>query len=151
MTYTDLSQALYQFWAQFEWDGMPIPAFLQGHVPDDDEIERMYGRAYPYITYSVGMGDFNGTSVQTAHVWCRQQPGANVNAQRAAIVDQIGKAIPAHVGRVFALANGGGMWITRNVDFATNYTPPRDSNNQEDEVEGEPVIGGRISYLIKCY
>lgn len=148
MTYTDLSQALFQFWSQFVWDGKPIPAFLQGHVPDDEDIKEMYGRVYPFITYSVGMGDFDGTSVQVAHVWCRQEPGMNVNAQRATIVDQIGQQIPAHVGRVFPLVNGGGMWLMRNVDFATNYTPQKDTTT---EVEGEPVISGRISYLIKSY
>ncbi len=141
MTYTDLSQALYQFWSQFVWNGSPIPVYKQGYAEKN---------VFPCITFSVSMGDFDGTSIQSAFVWCKQEEGMNVNAQRASIIDQIARQIPPVVGRIFKAANGGAMWIGRNVDFVSDYSPP-EGEDESTETDGEPVIGGRISYTVRTY
>lgn len=148
MTYTDLSQALYQFWSQFEWDGSPIPVYKQGYVPEDADGNVI--ASFPYITFSVGMGDFGGESVQTAFVWCKQGEGMNVNAQRAGILDQIAQQIPPEVGRLYRLANGGAIWIRRNVDFMSDYSPTT-KENEATTVDGEPIIGGRVSYILRTF
>ena len=83
---TGIHQALYNFWSQFSYGGKPIPAYLQGHVPED--------AAFPYITFDVASGRAFATSVVTATVWCRAESGINVNAQRAAILDSIDRALP---------------------------------------------------------
>ena len=83
---TGIHQALYAFWSQFSYGGSPIPAYLQGHVPED--------AAFPYITFDVASGRAFATSVVTATVWCRAESGANVNAQRASIMDSIDRALP---------------------------------------------------------
>lgn len=83
---TGVHQALYGFWSQFTWDGIAIPAYLEGHVPS--------GAAFPYFTFSVADSRAFATSVVTATVWCRAESGVNVNAQRAAILDSVGKALP---------------------------------------------------------
>ena len=83
---TGLHQALYSFWAQFSWGGEAIPAYLQGHVPED--------AAFPYITFDVASGRAFATAVVTATVWCQASSGVNVNAQRAAILDSVDRALP---------------------------------------------------------
>lgn len=145
MTYTDLSQALFQFWSQFTWEGKPIKAWRQGHVPLD--ANGNFAVDFPFITFTVRMPEYSRQAILTAFVWCKQAEGMNVNAQRAAILDQIGAAIPAHVGRLYSMANGGVMWLTRNVEFQSDYSP----DDKTTEIEGEPVIGGRISYILNAY
>ena len=83
---TEVHQALYNFWAQFSYGGSQIPAYLQGHVPEN--------AVFPYITFDVAAGRAFSTSVVTATVWCRAESGVNVNAQRAAILDSIDRALP---------------------------------------------------------
>ena len=83
---TGIHQALYAFWSQFSYGGNPIPAYLQGHVPED--------AAFPYITFDVASGRSFATSVVTATVWCRAESGVNVNVQRASILDSIDRALP---------------------------------------------------------
>lgn len=83
---TGIYQALYAFWSQFTYGGSSIPAYLQGHVPED--------AAFPYITFDVASGRAFATSVVTATVWCRAESGINVNVQRAAILDSIERALP---------------------------------------------------------
>lgn len=141
MTYTDLSQALYQFWSQFSWDDKPIPAYKQGHVPED--------AVFPYFTFRVSASNFGGSSIQTAVVWCKHTPGMNVNAQRSGILDQVAIAVPEN-GKLIRMPTGGGMWIQRNVDFLSDYEPP-DNTDTSDEDEGEPVIGGRVSCIVNFY
>lgn len=147
-SYMDISQALYQFWSQFSYDGVPIPVYKQGYVPQDEKGN--VTASFPYITYSANLGDFNRETVLTAFVWCRQTEGLNVNAQRAAILDQIAQQIPPQVGRLWRLANGGAMWLSRNVEFLSDYTPPTTENNATS-VEAEPIIGGRISYILRTF
>ena len=83
---TEVHQALYNFWAQFSYGGSQIPAYLQGHVPED--------ASFPYITFDVASGRAFATAVVTATVWCQASSGVNVNAQRAAILDSIDRALP---------------------------------------------------------
>lgn len=83
---TGIYQALYSFWSQFSYGGNTIPAYLQGHVPEN--------AAFPYITFDVAAGRAFATSVVTATVWCRAESGVNVNVQRAAILDSIDRALP---------------------------------------------------------
>ena len=83
---TGLHQAIYRFWAQFTYGGEAIPAYLTGHVPE--------GAAFPYFTFDVTDGRAFATSVVTATVWCHASSGINVNAQRAAILDSVDRALP---------------------------------------------------------
>ena len=83
---TGLHQALRSFWEQFSYGGKPILAYLNGHVPED--------AAFPYITFDVASGRAFATAVVTSTVWCRAESGMNVNAQRAAILDSIDRALP---------------------------------------------------------
>ena len=83
---TGLHQAIYRFWAQFTYGGEAIPAYLTGHVPE--------GAAFPYFTFDVAAGRAFATSVVTATVWCHASSGINVNAQRAAILDSVDRALP---------------------------------------------------------
>lgn len=83
---TGLHQAIYSFWAQFSWGGDAIPAYLTGHVPE--------GAAFPYFTFDVTDSRAFSTAVVTATVWCHASSGINVNAQRAAILDSIDRALP---------------------------------------------------------
>ena len=83
---TGLHQALYSFWAQFTYGGEAIPAYLQGHVPE--------GAAFPYFTFDVTDSRAFATAVVTATVWCQASSGVNVNAQRAAILDSVDRAMP---------------------------------------------------------
>lgn len=142
MTYTDMSQALYQFFSQFSYDGVPVAAYKQGHVPND--------APFPYFTFRVSMGDFNGTSFPAAFLWCKHSPGINVNAQRAAILDMVATQIPPVVGRMYRAHNGGAMWIKRNEDFLSDYEPPDDTDESATD-EGEPVIGARIALAVTTF
>ena len=89
---TEVHQALYNFWAQFSYGGKPIPAYLTGHVPENE--------AFPYITFDVTVPSAFYASIVTATVWCRASSGVNVNAQRAAILDSIDRAIPEADARI---------------------------------------------------
>lgn len=110
-------------------------------MPDDAVL--------PYFTFRVSMSNFGGTSVQSAFIWCRHSPGINVNAQRADILDQVAQAIPIS-GKLIRSPSGGGAWLQRNVDFLSDYEPP-DEYDSSDSDEGEPIIGGRISYTVKTF
>ena len=83
---TGLHQAIYRFWAQFTYGGEAIPAYLTGHVPE--------GAAFPYFTFDVTDSRAFSTAVVTATVWCHASSGINVNAQRAAILDSVDRALP---------------------------------------------------------
>ena len=136
---TDISQALYEFWSGFTDRGQPIAVYKSGHVPKK--------AAFPYFTFSVTRGAFFGKTVLTAILWCKQSEGLNVNAQRAAILDQVARAIPEG-GRMIPL-EGGGVWLMRNdADFLSDYEP----EDEEAAAAGEePVIGGRVSYTAQYF
>ena len=145
-SFRDVSQFLYQFWSQFADGDVPIIAYKQGHVPEDENGN--VSVSFPYITFSVRSGDFNADVVQTAFVWCKASPNVNVNDQKAKILDQIQEKIPEKVGAVFPLENGGALWLRRNVDFLSDYSP---NENGENAPQEEPIIGGRISYLVRSF
>ena len=52
------------------------------------------GAAFPYFTFDVTDSRAFATAVVTATVWCQASSGINVNAQRAAILDSIDRALP---------------------------------------------------------
>ena len=71
---TGIHQALYAFWSQFSYGGNLIPAYLQGHVPED--------AAFPYITFDVASGRAFATSVVTATVWFKLEFADNIFSLR---------------------------------------------------------------------
>ena len=136
-----LHKALRAFWSQFSYGGNQIPAFPAGRVPN--------GQPFPYFTFDVIQGAFFKTTIPTAFIWC-QAPldgSFNVQAQRAAIMDQVAAAIPEG-GRLLRF-NGGAVILERNPsEFMRYYDPPEEGG---ESPATEPVIGGRISYEMRCY
>lgn len=130
---TNLHKALYGFWSSFRYNGAQIAAYLSGHVPD--------GAAFPYITFEVVFGEFDSANVLTAHVWCKAESGVNVNAQCAAILDEIAESIPNGSGTRLIYPGGMAMLFRNSAGFLS-YT---------DDPEDPDIIGGRISYEIHFY
>lgn len=129
---TGVHKALYRFWSGFSLDGASLSAYLSGHVPD--------GAALPYITFDVADGDSFAASILTAIVWLKAESGVNVNAQRAQVLDQIARAIPAE--GVLLQYSGGTIRLDRNpANFQSYYDDPEDAS----------VIGGRTSYEVRFY
>ena len=129
---TGIHQALYSFWSQFSCGGNPIPAYLQGHVPED--------AAFPYITFDVASGRAFATSVVAATVWCRAESGINVNAQRAAILDSIDRALPeADIRLDF---QGGFAMLRRGSGDFHSYITDEDDKS---------VVGGVTRCEITAY
>ena len=120
---TGIHQALYNFWSQFSYGGSPIPAYLQGHVPEN--------AAFPYITFDVAAGRAFATSVVTATVWCRAESGANVNAKRAEILDSIDMALPE--GDLRIDIPGGFVMLRRGSGDFHSYITDEDDKS---------VVGG---------
>lgn len=129
---TKLHQALYAFWSQFSYNNTAIPAYLAGKVPKT--------ATFPYITFSVQDGDIFSFTFLTAHVWVKAESGINANLIRAAIMDDIKRAIPMGGKRIEY--DGGYMNIFRNDSTFMSY---------EDDEEDDSVIGGRISYEVHFY
>lgn len=131
---TDLHRALFAFWHEHftTEDGKPIPAYLTGHVPDE--------AAFPYITFEVVQGAAFGMSVLVATVWLRAESGANVNARRAHILDQVADAIP-HGGCTLRVGKGCARLYRNDAGFLSYVTDADDPS----------VVGGRISYQINYY
>lgn len=129
---TEIHQALLAFWSQFTWDGSPIPAYLEGHVPS--------GATFPYFTFSVSIPRALWSSIVTATVWCRAESGMNVNAQRAAILDSVGKALPEEDFKI-DMPSGFAVLRRGSGDLYSYITDPEDSS----------VIGGRIAYELTMY
>lgn len=127
-----LHQALYTFWSGFHHGSTSIPAYLTGHVPDD--------AAFPYITFEVVEGGFGGATLLTAIVWCKDGSGASVNAQRAAILDEIRAAIPES-GRVLRFTGGACVLYPNDANFLSYYDDPEDKT----------VLGGRVSVEAHYY
>lgn len=124
-----LQRALTRFWQGFSYGGMPLKAFLSGHVPS--------GTSFPYITYEVAQGEAFRDTVLTAFVWCK---GQEANVQRAEILDLIAQAIPTP-GRKLPL-DGGFVMLYRNpANFQSFYDDPEDVT----------VLGGRTSYEVRFY
>ena len=123
---TGLKQVLQAFWAQFG-----IPAYLTDDVPTD--------AALPYITYEVSLSAFNGSTVQTAFVWCdRESPYGNL--WRTQMMDDIETAFP--VGGLMVAVDDGYIILYRNTaDFLKDWQDPVDAN----------VLGVRVSYIVQHY
>lgn len=123
---TGLKIALQKFWTQFG-----IPAYLDDDVPPDAQL--------PYITYSVSLANFNGSTVQTAFVWCdREKPYGNL--WRTRMMDSIETAIP--VGGLMLAVDGGYIILMRNSSaFLRDWQDPNDQN----------VLGVRCSYIVQHY
>lgn len=129
---TEIHQALLAFWSKFTWDGAPIPAYLEGHVPS--------GTTFPYFTFSVSIPRAFWSSIVTATVWCRAESGMNVNAQRAAILDSVDKALPEEDFKI-DMPSGFAVLRRGSGDLYSYITDPEDSS----------VIGGRIACELTMY
>ena len=129
---TGVHQALYGFWSQFSWGDIAIPAYLEGHVPS--------GASFPYFTFSVADGRAFATAVVTATVWCRAESGVNVNAQRAAILDSVDKALPEADLRL-DFPGGFAMLRRGSGDFHSYITDEDDKS----------VVGGVTRCEITAY
>lgn len=129
---TSYHQALTKFWSQFTSGDKSVPAYLSGHVPD--------GAPFPYITFDVAIPDALGAIPLTAFNWHQAASGVNVNAERAALLDQIAAAIP--VEGVKLPCGDGFIILERNTaNFQSYYDDPEDDS----------VIGGRTSYIVRFY
>ena len=129
---TGLHQALYSFWSQFSYGGEAIPAYLTGHVPE--------GAAFPYFTFDVTDSRAFSTAVVTATVWCHASSGINVNAQRAAILDSIDRALPEADLRL-DFPGGFAMLRRGSGDFHSYIT-------DEDD---QSIVGGVTRCEITAY
>lgn len=129
---TSYHQALTAFWSKFTSGGNAVTAYLSGHVPDN--------APFPYITFDVAKPDAMGAIPLTAFNWHQAESGKNVNAERAALLDQIASAIP--VEGVKLLCGDGFIILERNTaDFQSYYDDPEDDS----------VIGGRTSYIARFF
>lgn len=122
---SEIMEALYAFWSQFG-----IPAYAEDMVPDNAKL--------PYIRYSVVKAPLTSASVATAYNYHNARLMGNV--ERAAIADQIAKAIPQG-GIKVRLSGGGYLILYRGSDFQTPYKDPEDPN----------VIGIRTSVEVYFY
>ena len=129
---TEIHQALLAFWSQFTWGGSPIPAYLEGHVPSN--------ATFPYFTLSVYVPRAFWSSIVTATVWCRATSGMNVNTQRAAIMESVGKALPEEDLKI-DMPSGFAVLRRGSGDLYSYITDPEDSS----------VIGGRIACELTMY
>lgn len=91
----DREQALYRFWA-----GFGIPAYEENSVPAD--------AAYPYITYSVSVGDRVSL---TANIFYRSSSLLEINSKTAEIESTLGRS------GITARYNNGALWIQKGSPF----------------------------------
>lgn len=136
---TEYNRALYRFWSQFEYGGSPVMAYKAGHVPDD--------AVFPYVTFQAVEGAFFSSGMLTAFAWCRDRDGVSANSQRAALLDDVSRAIPAARGAKLKF-DGGLVTLHRNDgNFLSDYDDP----DNAERPEGMKIIGGRISYEARFY
>lgn len=124
---TDLHKALYNFWASF---GLPV--WHQDTVPEEAVL--------PYITFQTVSGEAMSATILTATAWFRDED-QGVNAQRAAVLDQIAQAVP-HEGRMLPVGDKGYLMLYRNSGTFQSYV--------QDE-EDKKVVGGRTSLEVHFY
>lgn len=123
---TDLHRTLYNFWASFG-----LPAWHQDTVPEEAPL--------PYITFQVASGEALSATILSATAWFRDE-GQGVNAQIAAVLDQIAAAVP-NSGTVLKTADGY-MALYRNSGTFQSYV--------QDETD-KSVIGGRTALEVHFY
>lgn len=133
MSMTAFHRALTQFWSQFTSGGNPASAYLSGHVPD--------GAKFPYITFDVAIPNAMGEIPLTAFNWHQAESGKNVNAERAALLDQIAAAIPVEGARL-PFGDGFAVLERNTADFQSYYDDPDPES---------AVVGGRTSYIVRFY
>ena len=130
----DVHRSLFAFWGNIEFGGTKIPVYLSGHVPPNT--------AFPYITFEVSSAESMSFNVLTAFDWHKAESGKNVNAERASMMDEIAKMIPAEGVLLELPGEHGYIELLRNdADFQTYYDDPED----------ETVVGGRTSYIVRYY
>ena len=81
----DLQRKLYKFWSSFTYEGKPIPAYVEDAVPEE--------ASFPYFAFQVQEGDTFGKSTMICTLCCQAENGSNVNLQRAAILDEVRRAM----------------------------------------------------------
>lgn len=85
--------------------GMGMPAYPQAAVPD--------GATYPYLTYPLAVGDWNGGEVNIpVTMWFRTTSEAIPNAAVRAVMREVpmgGRTVPC---------DGGALWVKRGSPFA---------------------------------
>lgn len=143
-TFAAYTQALYEFWSSFLYNGEYLPAYISGHVPPDKEDH------FPYWTYEVKHGEFGSTAIVTAFLWFQQsmEPTApSAWSHIADVMSMVENAIPP-AGRWITFA-GGGVLLRRNgPNFISSYDPAQDSDGNVIE---SPIRGGRVSYTIQFF
>ena len=128
----EVNDALWSFWAQFQLNGTPIPAYQSGGVPD--------GQEFPYITFDTSRPDTMNTMPMTAFGWFRNGDRAISFAQRLAWWEAVEKAIPEKGVRL-PLSVGCLMIHRGSGDFLTPGT------DEEDKT----LIFGRVGYEVTFY
>lgn len=95
----DKEQALNNFWNSFG-----IPAYDENSVPDE--------AALPYITYSVGIDDFNRPVSLSASIWYRTTSWVEITNKQNQISETIG------LGGIMIPYNTGSIWIKKGSPFS---------------------------------
>lgn len=95
----DKEQALQSFWSQFG-----IPAYDEGTVPDN--------AALPYITYSVGVDDFQYSVSLTASIWYRSTSWSGITAK----LNEVSNVITS--GGCMIPYDGGAIWLRKGSPYA---------------------------------
>lgn len=127
---TEFVKALHVFWSNF---GMP--AYQSDQVPAF--------QTFPYITYEVIEGAPFSQMVLTARGWFAEQENESVNAEVAAFLDEVKKAIPPQGVTLqsgdgfFSIFPNGAGFLSWEVDPASD--------------EAQKIISGRVSYQINYY
>lgn len=108
-------QALHSFWSSF---GMP--AFDENTVPDEADRIKLYGSAFPYITYETSSDFLGGVLAQSASLWYRNSSWGDITEKEQTIADFIGRG-----GRMIAY-EGGAFWLQRGTPWAQRMSEPSD-------------------------
>lgn len=123
-------QTLHSFWSSFG-----IPAFDENSVPDEQDRIRLYGSAFPYITYEVSSDDFGNAIAQTASLWYRDSSWADITEKELQIAEFITRG-----GRMIAY-EGGSMWIQKASPWAQRM------EDSSDEMIRRIVLNIQIEFL----
>lgn len=102
----DKDIVLHNFWAQF------APAYDENSVPDNKDIIRIHGSAYPRITYDLVLDDSINECAMSASIWDRSSSWEGVTEIFESINDTLSN------GGVILPYQGGGMWIKKASPWA---------------------------------
>ena len=106
----DKYQALQSFWSSF---GMP--AYDENTVPSGDKKP-----AFPYVTYSVTVSDFNHPAALSASIWDYGMSWTRITAKLTEIEAAIG------YGGVLRAFDDGAVWFKKGSPFAQRMSDPDD-------------------------